>query len=103
MTGGDKVLCADERLLIEDGSETWIKSGVEEDIALFVNDLYEPIFSYWEIFGGREVKLGVCAGCGRKIVKNSNRQKWCEECREKERLESWKEEYKKKRGKGTGE
>ena len=80
MTGGDKVLCADERLLLEDGSESWIKSGVEEDIALVVEDMHQPIFAYWKIFGGTEVKIGVCAGCGKKIIKNSNRQKWCEEC-----------------------
>ena len=77
MTGGDKVLCADERLLLEDGSENWIKSGVEEDIALVVEDVHQPIFAYWEIFGGTEVKIGVCAGCGKKIIKNSNRQKFC--------------------------
>ncbi len=96
MTGGDKILCCDERLLLEDGSDLWIKSGIEDDIGLIVENVYDPIFDYWLVFGGKEIKTGVCAGCGKKIVKNSNRQKWCVACKEKHRLEEWKEQYRKK-------
>ncbi|APH05860.1 hypothetical protein [Bacillus weihaiensis] len=71
-------------------------SELTDGIVIDVNNLSGE---YDKLFGRNKVLFGNCTDCGIKIVKNSNRTKYCSDCRIKVRNEKVKENMRKMRNK----
>lgn len=82
MTGGDKVLCIDGTICKDTPS-------FGKDVA-FIIERYEDPLVYLKAHMEDGV-IKVCEGCGVLIEAKSNSAKWCKKCREKRRLEGWRE------------
>jgi hypothetical protein len=53
----------------------------------------DDVLEYYNLFFGKNTAFGYCDNCGREIVKNNNKQKYCKTCAallEKERKARWK-------------
>lgn len=57
-------------------------NNCEDGILINVNDLQSE---YDKLLGGNKLVFGNCTECGCKIIKNSNKTKYCDECRVKVR------------------
>jgi len=88
LTGGDKIRCIDEN------------SFENADVAFVIERFEDPLVYMIAYKDDRFVK--VCEGCGLMIIGKSNAVKWCGKCREKRRLEAWKETYKKRKEREEG-
>jgi len=75
MTGGEKILCIDHS---------------KDSVVAFEISKYENPIVYLHAYDG-DKKVKQCEGCGVLFLAKSNSAKWCDKCREKKRLESWRE------------
>jgi len=56
-------------------------------------DNLDKTLEYYELFFGKQTVFSYCGNCGREIIKNNNKQKYCKNCArllEKERKAKWK-------------